>query len=170
MTSPPTWKVGWFDHPRTGCYISCYQGEEYWYDSNKVDICYPCSHCPGQTLVICLSYTNKHDRFSTLRIPYSITYIVFLISNWKNPTTRIWFRLKDGLYSIIHVCLSISYQPCFKIKLVSLWVHLNIRPNCVISENLSWPYVFQYATTNHEYICIVVLRNSTKPYFIWPVN
>ena len=59
-----------------------------------------------------------------------------------------------------------SHINFFKIKFVSLWVHINARPNCVIVDNLYWTYIFQDTTTNHASGHIVVFRNFPKPGFI----
>ena len=77
--------------------------------------------------------------------------------------TRTQLRFRSGLCAIIHVCLSISAQLWYKIKLVSFWVHLNARPSCVIVENPSWPSVFLYTTTNNASGRIVLFIKSSKP-------
>ena len=66
----------------------------------------------------------------------------FSLSIDNFPVTRIWLRFGTGLYPVIHVCLSISYQLCCKIKLLSFCVHLNSRPNCVIVSNICCPSIF----------------------------
>ena len=79
---------------------------------------------------------------------------------------RIWLRFRSGIYTIMHVCLSISNNLCCKIKIVSLWVHLNAIPPCVIVKNLSWPPIFQDFITNRASGCILVFSHLFKPYYI----
>ena len=78
----------------------------------------------------------------------------------------IWFIFRSGDYPIIHVFLSISDQPCCKIKFVYFWVRLNVIPPFVVFTNLSWSPIFQDIITNHVYGWIVVLRHFLKPDFI----
>ena len=89
----------------------------------------------------------------------------------KNTSIEIiWLKFKAYLYPIIHVCLSISAQLCCKIEIISLWVHLNGIPTCVIFANLSWPSMIQYSTNNHASSYIVVTSNFPNPDCIGPVK
>ena len=54
--------------------------------------------------------------------------------------------------------------------IVSFWVHLKARPNYNILQNLYWPPMLQYITTNYTSGCILVFRTSTQPYFVGPVK
>ena len=56
----------------------------------------------------------------------------------------------------------------FKMKLVSLWVHLNVRPTYDVFENLSRTSVFKDTNTNHASGHIVVTINLPKTDFIGP--
>ena len=71
------------------------------------------------------------------------------------------------MYPIIHVCLLILAQLCCKIKLVSFWVHLNVRPTCVIFTNLYWLSVLKYTTSNHASGCILVTIILPEYDFYW---
>ena len=82
---------------------------------------------------------------------------------------KIWLRFRAGFYPIIHISISLSDQLCCRIKFVSFWVCLNIRPTCVIFSNLSWTSAFQYTTTNYASCFIVVNINFPKYYFIGTV-
>ena len=53
---------------------------------------------------------------------------------------------------------------------MSLWVHLNIRPTCLIVDNLSSTSVLQYTTTNHASDRIVSTINFVKPDYIGTVS
>ena len=86
------------------------------------------------------------------------------------PIQWIWFRFRAGIYPIMHVCLSISSQLCFKNKRFYLWNHLNTIPTCVIITNLFWPPIFQYIINNHASGRIVVFRNFIKPDSNRPIN
>ena len=89
---------------------------------------------------------------------------MFLSTEIDNPiTTRVWLRPRDGPDPIKNLCLSISDNIFCKIEPVSFWVQLNSIPNCVIDENLYWPYVIQYTTKNHTSGCIAVLIIPPKP-------
>ena len=102
-------------------------------------------------------------------------YIIFLIFSFSlsienTPMTWIWFIFKYDIYLLVHVCLSTSAQLCCKIKLVSFWVHLNVRPTCVIVANFSWSSVSQYSTNNHSPGSIVVNINLPNPNIFGPVT
>ena len=101
---------------------------------------------------------------------FHIIFLILCLSQAINPPpmTRILLILKSSTYPIIHVCLSISSQICCKIKLVSFWVPLNDRTNCVLVENLYRTSLLQDTTTNHVYIRILVFSNLPKPDFIGP--
>ena len=66
----------------------------------------------------------------TFHIIFLILWLLLEIYNLT--VTRVWFKPRADPEIIIHVWLSISDQLFCKIKIVSLWSHLNIRPNCVI--------------------------------------
>ena len=72
-------------------------------------LCYPCSHCPGPTLRIFFSYSNKHAIFATLRIPYNIPYIVFLVSNQKSPHETDLIKIKTW-YLSHYACLPFTVR------------------------------------------------------------
>ena len=82
---------------------------------------------------------------------------------------RIWLRFTSGLHPIMHICLLLSAHFFCRIKLASFWVHMNVRPTCVIVVNLSCPYVLKDTTNNHAYGGIVVNINFPKLGFIGPV-
>ena len=98
---------------------------------------------------------------------FLILWLLLAIDNFSMK--RVWLRFIAGIYPIMNICLSLSAQLCCRIKLVSFWVHLNVRPNFVISSKLSWPDVFQYTPTNYSPGCIVVNINFPKPDFIGTV-
>ena len=102
-----------------------------------------------------------------MSIPYKIPDIVALA---KFTVTMILLRFRAGTYPIVHVFHLALSQHCCKIKLVSLWVHLNVRPNCVVFDNLSWNSLLQYTNTNHKSDKIVVLSNTPKPDVVGPVK
>ena len=80
--------------------------------------------------------------------------------------TRVFLIFKAGLYTIMNVCLSISAQLCCRIKVVSLWVQLNVRPTCVIITNISLTPVVQYNITNPASGLIVLFRNFLQTDFV----
>ena len=76
---------------------------------------------------------------------------------------RIWLRFRSGIDTIMHVWLSIPDQLCCKIKVLSFWIHLNTRLNCITVENLSCTSVIKDNTTKHAYGHIIEFRNICKP-------
>ena len=137
----------------------------------KWGICYLCSHHSGPTWIICLFYSNIK---AVLKKPCSfhIIFLIFWLSLPNNnfSMSKIWLRFIDGIYPITHVWISILAPFYCKIKLVYFWVHLNTRPNCVIVENLYWPYLLQDTTTNNASDRIVVFRNFLNPDLIGSVK
>ena len=101
-------------------------------------------------------------------ITFLILWFWLAIDNFSMK--RIWLRFRAGIYPIMHICLSLSAQFFCRIKLVSFWVHLNVRPTFVIFEKLSWPSVFQYTTNNHAPGRILVNINFPNTYFIGMVT
>ena len=116
---------------------------------------------PKEVSVTCLAtiWLQYGELFFPIptKIPVSQPYmfhVIFLIlclllAIDNLPMKRIWLISRSGIYPIIHVCLSISYQLCCKINILSFWVHSNAIPTCVIIMNLSWPPIFTYIITNH---------------------
>ena len=104
----------------------------------------------------------------TFHIILLILWSLLAIDDFR--MTSIWLRFRSGPYTIIYVCLSISAQLCCKIEIISLWVHLNGIPTCVIFANLSWPSMIQYSTNNHASSYIVVTSNFPNPDCIGPVK
>ena len=51
---------------------------------------------------------------------------------------------------------------------MSFYVHINVRPTCVIFVNLSWPSIYQDTTINYASGRIIATRNFPKPDFIGP--
>ena len=94
----------------------------------------------------------------------------FLLSIDYFPMTSTRLSFRSGIYSIMHIFLSISAQLCCKIKILYFWVNLNARPNFVIVENLYWPSALQDTNTNHAYGFIVLFRNLPTPYLVGPVK
>ena len=126
-------------------------------------MCYPCSHHLDLNLVIYFSYSNSHDSLSDFQIKYNIPYILDLDINGNLSMNMVLMRPRSGTEHILYVCLSISSRLCCKIMIVSFWVNLNTRPNCVVVQNLYLPSVLQDTTTNYNSGCIVVFCNLPNP-------
>ena len=153
---PPTWNVGWLDHPALGIIIHVLRERiifmsPIWGSFLKLT---RKSNLKGIS-VACVVINQVQPREFVSPNPTNMPvfqpcafHIILLIyffsfSMEDLPTTRIWLRFGSSPLSIIHITLSISDQLCCKIKLFYFWVHLDVIPTCVIVTNLYWPPIFQ---------------------------
>ena len=132
-----------------------------WEVWHKEDIWYPCIQ--KSDLGGYLSYSRSYESFQ-IYVFYTRFLIIFLLLSMDKFTiTRVQLSFRFGPYPIVNCFLSITAQLFCKIMIVSFWVNLNTRPNCVVVQNLYLPSLLQDTTTNYNSGCIVVFCNLPNP-------